>query len=93
MVEDTCTSLVNMAFVCLFVTYLLICSRWNEGCVYIFFRFLKDFMKPFNASTNLFLGKLLSKANGKTEVTLAEHFNRVTLDVIAKVCYILNSLA
>ncbi|XP_072013133.1 cholesterol 24-hydroxylase-like [Amphiura filiformis] len=53
-------------------------------------RFLKDFMTPFNASTNLLIEKLSDKADGKTEVRLADHFNRCTLDVIAKVAFSLD---
>ncbi|XP_072032333.1 cholesterol 24-hydroxylase-like [Amphiura filiformis] len=50
-------------------------------------RFLKDFMDPFNASTELFLDKLSEKADGKTPISMVEHLNRVTLDVISKVAF------
>ena len=45
-------------------------------------------MEPFNDSTNLFIKQISQKANGKTEIRLADHLNRCTLDVIAKVCFL-----
>ena len=50
-----------------------------------FFRTLKDFMKPFNKSTDAFIKKLKEKADGKTEISMLQHFGRCALDVIAKV--------
>ncbi|XP_072023569.1 cholesterol 24-hydroxylase-like isoform X2 [Amphiura filiformis] len=50
-------------------------------------KFLKDLMDPFNNSTTLFMKKLLEKADGKTEISMSEHFNRCTLDVISKVAF------
>ena len=55
------------------------------GTCFYFYRFLKNFMDPFNASTDLFLDKLSEKADGKTPVRMVDHLSRCTLDVIAKV--------
>ncbi|KAK3721612.1 hypothetical protein QZH41_008286 [Actinostola sp. cb2023] len=48
---------------------------------------LKDMMSDFNSSTDLFIEKLLEKADGKTEVVMVEEFARATLDVICKVAF------
>jgi len=42
-------------------------------------------MVAFNSSTDLFIEKLLEKADGKTEVVLVEELARAALDVICKV--------
>ena len=42
-------------------------------------------MEPFNKSTDVFIKKLKEKADGKTEISMVQHFGRCVLDVIAKV--------
>lgn len=42
-------------------------------------------MKAFNSSADLFIEKLLEKADGKKEVVMTEEFARATLDVLCKV--------
>ena len=42
-------------------------------------------MEPFNKSTDAFIKKLKEKADGKTEISMLQHFGRCALDVIAKV--------
>jgi hypothetical protein len=42
-------------------------------------------MSTFNSSADLFIEKLLQKADGKTEVIMTEEFTRAALDVICKV--------
>lgn len=48
---------------------------------------LKDMMAAFNSSTDLFIERLLEKADGKTEVQMTEEFARAALDVICKVAF------
>ncbi len=48
-------------------------------------RYLVDLLHQFNASADLLIEKLSHKADGKTEVAMLDEFNRTTLDVIAKV--------
>ncbi|XP_031554027.1 cholesterol 24-hydroxylase-like [Actinia tenebrosa] len=48
---------------------------------------LKDMMKAFNSSADLFIKKLLEKADGKTEVVMTDEFARATLDVLCKVAF------
>ena len=47
---------------------------------------LKNHLYKFNESANIFLEKLRSLADGKTDVSMKEAFNKVALDVINKVC-------
>ena len=47
--------------------------------------YLKGLMYQFNASCDVFLQRLTHLADGKTEVLLADEFNKITLDIIAKV--------
>ena len=63
------------------VTLLFLCCC----CCCCFSRTLKEFMEPFNKSTDAFIKKLKEKADGKTEISMLHHFGRCALDVIAKV--------
>ena len=51
--------------------------------------YLLKLMDGFNESCDLFIKKLETMANGKTEVSLAEELVRLTLDVIGKVTTII----
>ena len=42
-------------------------------------------MNAFNDSVDLLIEKLAKDADGKTEVKMLDVFNKITLDVIAKV--------
>ena len=48
-------------------------------------KYLKELMVQFNASCDDLLAKLADLADGKTEVLMADEFNRITLDIIGKV--------
>ena len=48
-------------------------------------KYLKELMEQFNASCDVFLARLTELADGKTEVKMADEFNRITLDIIGKV--------
>ena len=50
-------------------------------------KYLKDLMEQFNESCDVFLAKLAELADGKTEVRMADEFNKITLDIIGKVSY------
>ena len=47
--------------------------------------YLKGLIYQFNACCDAFLQRLTHLADGKTEVLLADEFNKITLDIIAKV--------
>lgn len=53
--------------------------------------YLKGLMYQFNASCDVFLQRLTHLADGKTEVLLADEFNKITLDIIAKVAFGMDS--
>ena len=48
-------------------------------------KYLKELMAQFNSSCDIFLARLAELADGKTEVKMADEFNRITLDIIGKV--------
>ncbi|EDO32230.1 predicted protein [Nematostella vectensis] len=48
-------------------------------------KYLRNLMQAFNESSNEFLKRIGSLADGKTEVRMADEFAKVTLDVIGKV--------
>lgn len=48
-------------------------------------KYLKELMEQFNLSCDVFLARLTGLADGKTEVKMADEFNRITLDLIGKV--------
>ena len=54
-------------------------------------KFLKDLIVEFNNSCDAFLAKLSDLADGKTEVRMADEFNRITLDIIGKVSQTLSN--
>ena len=66
-------------------------EKWKEKRIALnpaFHRkYLKEFMEQFNASCDVLLAKLAKLADGKTEVSMADEFNRITLDIIGKVSY------
>ena len=47
------------------------------------------FVDQFNESADILIEKLSHKADGKTEVAMLDEFNRTTLDIIAKVDFII----
>ncbi|XP_068689860.1 cholesterol 24-hydroxylase-like [Montipora foliosa] len=53
--------------------------------------YLKELTEQFNASCDVFLEKLTELADGKTEVLMADEFNKITLDIIAKVAFGMDS--
>ncbi|XP_038071644.1 cholesterol 24-hydroxylase-like [Patiria miniata] len=50
-------------------------------------RYLMNSMDAFNDSVDLLIEKLSPAADGKTEVKMLDVFNKITLDVIAKVAF------
>ena len=48
-------------------------------------KYLKELLTQFNSSCDVFLARLTELADGKTEVKMADEFNRITLDIIGKV--------
>lgn len=54
--------------------------------------FLIDLMDQYNSSVDELIHYLRPKADGKTEILMAEEFNKVALDIIAKVAFGLNNL-
>ena len=48
-------------------------------------KYLNELMEQFNLSCDVFLARLTGLADGKTEVKIADEFNRITLDLIGKV--------
>ena len=48
-------------------------------------------MRQFNDIADTWLDELTPFADGKTTISMAEHFYRVTLDVIGKVAFQENS--
>lgn len=66
-------------------------GKWKEKRVALnpaFHRkYLKEFMEQFNASCDVLLARLAKLADGKTDVLMADEFNRITLDIIGKVSY------
>lgn len=50
------------------------------------FRFLKGLMEQFNSSSDVLVGKLRESADGTRKVSMVEEFQRLTLDLIGKVC-------
>ena len=42
-------------------------------------------MDQFNFSADVLVNRLVTMADGKTEVAMLDEFNRLTLDVVAKV--------
>ena len=48
-------------------------------------KYLKELLTQFNSSCDVFLARLTDLADGKTEVKMADEFNRITLDIIGKV--------
>lgn len=50
-------------------------------------KYLKELMEQFNLSCDVFLARLTGLADGKTEVKMADEFNRITLDLIGKVMF------
>lgn len=51
----------------------------------LLYRFLIDLMDQYNSSVDELIHYLRPKADGKTEILMAEEFNKVALDIIAKV--------
>ncbi|XP_022090630.1 cholesterol 24-hydroxylase-like [Acanthaster planci] len=49
--------------------------------------YLKTCINQFNASSDLLVGYLKSKADGKTGVRLLPELNKVTIDIIAKIAF------
>ena len=43
------------------------------------------FMTEFNSKADILVEYLKTKADGKTEIVLIDHFNDTTLDIIASV--------
>ncbi|XP_072170240.1 cholesterol 24-hydroxylase-like [Diadema setosum] len=56
-------------------------------------KYLIGMMEQFNDSADVLCQKLLERADGKTEVAMLDELNNVTLDVIAKVGFSLNTNA
>ena len=48
-------------------------------------KYLKELLTQFNSSCDVFLARLTDLADGKTEVKMADEFNRITLDIIGRV--------
>ncbi|KAJ8046082.1 Cholesterol 24-hydroxylase [Holothuria leucospilota] len=55
-------------------------------------KYLMDLMYQYNNSTEELISYLKLKADGKTEVHMAHEFNKVALDIIAKVAFGLDNL-
>ena len=53
------------------------------------FSYLKTCMDQFNASSDLLIEELRTKADGKTELTMLEELGKVFTDIIGKVGIIL----
>ncbi|XP_022087544.1 cholesterol 24-hydroxylase-like isoform X2 [Acanthaster planci] len=50
-------------------------------------KYLISLMDQFNFSADVLVNRLVTLADGKTEVAMLDEFNRLTLDVIAKVAF------
>ncbi|XP_038044316.1 cholesterol 24-hydroxylase-like isoform X2 [Patiria miniata] len=50
-------------------------------------KYLMSLMDQFNFSADVLVNRLTTIADGKTEVAMLDEFNRLTLDVIAKVAF------
>ena len=51
-----------------------------------YFRYLKSLLGVFNSTADAVMDELTKVADGKTKIEMINYMNRVTLDVIGKVC-------
>ena len=64
------------------VQYLVVSNRYTYLCYY---SYLKSLVPVFNECVDQFLERLRPLADGKTQVSMKEQFDILTLDVISKV--------
>lgn len=60
----------------------------SDSNLFVFHSYIKGLESAFNTEIDLLINKLAGLADGKTQVSMLEEFNHLTLDVIGKVCFI-----
>lgn len=69
----------------IFEIYFLVSNMFLSPFLLNVFRYLKELMGQYNDSVDELMTYLKQKADGKTEILMAQQFNKVSLDIIAKV--------